>query len=82
MTSVTSSNDEKLEHMKVKITKQYNVEDVQAEVIDKSSIKCASCKVVVKLGSHTIFTTLRNIVKGAKKYIQKGHSPSLLFSWL
>ena len=50
MTSVTSSNDEKLEHMKVKITKEYNVEDVQAEVIDKSSIKCTSCKVVVKLG--------------------------------
>ena len=47
--TVTLTCDEKLDTMKVKITKEFNSKEVQAEVIDKSSIKCACCQMVVKL---------------------------------
>ena len=79
-TTVTSSNDEKLEHMKVKITKEYNVEDVQAEVIDKSSIKCASCKVVVKLGKPYNIHNFKKHRQRCQKVHSKGtQSISTLF---
>lgn len=48
--TVSTTKDQKLDKMKLKVTKEYNAREVQAEVVDKSSIKCANCKMIIKLG--------------------------------
>lgn len=52
LTTGRSSNvaDLKLEKMKVKVSKECNASEVQAEVLSKVAIKCTNCKKVVKLG--------------------------------
>lgn len=48
--TVSTTKNQKLDKMKLKVTKEYNAREVQAEVVNKSSIKCANCKMISKLG--------------------------------
>lgn len=51
LTTGRSSNvvDSKLEKMKIRVSKEFNAGEVQAEALDKYSIECVNCK-VIKLG--------------------------------
>lgn len=52
LTTGRSSNvtDSKLEKIKIRVSKEFNAGEIQAEALDKSSIKCVNCKKVIKLG--------------------------------
>lgn len=50
-TDPSSSDDtKKLDKLISKVSRVFNTKETQAEVLDKTSIKCMACKTVVKLG--------------------------------
>ena len=82
LTTGRSSNvaDLKLEKMKVKVSKEFNASEVQAEVLSKVAIKCTNCKKVVKLGKpHNVHNFKKHLRRCSKTDTIGMQSISTLF---
>lgn len=67
----------KLDKMKIKLNKEFNVKEIQGEVLDKSGIKCIGCKKVVKLGKPYNIHNFRKHFKRCQKIDSRAGTQSI-----
>ena len=63
--------------MKIKVNKEFNVKEIQGEVLDKFGIKCIGCKKVVKLGKPYNIHNFRKHFKRCQKIDSRAGTQSI-----